>query len=98
MSESTKQTENLAENGNKLKPMLAVVIDKTIGGLEIKDFKILDKPIDRHILEPHIYEGTILKSHKDADGNYVDQYCTWDRFGKCSNWQRSDCFIDVSSL
>ena len=98
MSEITKKSLNEAENGNKSKPMLAVVIEKTIGGLEIKDFKILDKPIDRHILEPHIYEGTILKSHKDTDGNYVDQYCTWDKFGKCSNWKRSDCFIDVSGL
>jgi hypothetical protein len=93
----TKHSEN-TEPSNSTKPVLAVVIDKTIGGFEIKDFKVLEKPIDRHILEPHIYEGTILKSHKDTDGNDVDQYCTWDRFGKCSNWKRSDCFIDVSGL
>ena len=93
----TKHSEN-TKPSNSTKPVLAVVIDKTIGGLEIKDFKVLEKQIDRHILEPHIYEGTILKSHKDWHGNYVDQYCTWDRFGKCANWKRSDCFIDVSGL
>lgn len=92
-----KHSEN-TEPSNSTKPVLAVVINKTIGGFEIKDFKVLEKPIDRHILEPHIYEGTILKSHKDTEGNYVDTYCTWDRFGKCSNWKRSDCFIDVSGL
>lgn len=93
----TKHSEN-TEPSNSTKPVLAVVIDKTIGGFKIKDFKVLEKPIDRHILEPHIYEGTILNSHKDVNGNYVDQYCTWDRFGKCKNWKRSDCFIDVSGL
>lgn len=74
----------------------AVFIDKTIGGFEIKDFKVLEKPIDRHILEPHIYEGTIVLPRKTGHNETIeDVYCTWDRFGKCSNWERGDCFIDV---
>lgn len=94
----TKHSEN-TKPINSIKPLLAVVIDKTIGGFEIKDFKVLEKPIDRHILEPHIYEGTIvLPRKKDHNETIEDVYCTWDRFGKCSNWKRSDCFIDVSDL
>lgn len=59
---------------------------KTDGGYEIIDFKKLETPIDRNILEPHIYEGTIILE----TGN---QYCTWDKYGRCSNWERTDCFI-----
>lgn len=67
---------------------------KTKSGHEIQNFKKLEIPIDRHILEPHIYEGTII--NLDSGFGEKDTYCTWDKFGRCSNFRRSDCFIDVS--
>lgn len=94
-----KNSETKGIQSHSGNTVLAVVIDKTIGGFEIKDFKVLEKPIDRQILEPHIYEGTIVLPIKIGNNETIkDVYCTWDRFGKCSNWERGDCFIDVSGL
>jgi len=67
---------------------------KTKAGFEIKDFKKLEQPIDRHMLEPHIYEGTIVGLEYGT--RKADTHCTWDKFGKCSNFQREDCFIDIA--
>jgi hypothetical protein len=69
---------------------------KTLSGLEIENFKKIENPIKNGILETHIYEGTI----KNVPSKYAkenpprDYYCTWDKLGKCSNYQREDCFID----
>lgn len=71
---------------------------KTKSGLQVKDFKKLKTPIENGILEPHIYEGTILNVPTKTTHNetFRDFYCTWDKFGRCSNFNRQDCFIDVS--
>lgn len=73
----------------------------TIGGFEIEDLKLLETPVERGVLEPHIYEGTIKSINVNpAQGvpDILDVYCTWDKYGKCSNWSREDCFINVFNL
>lgn len=77
------------------------IINITIGGFEIKNLKLLKTSIERGVLEPPIYEGTIknLNINPAQDIPDVrDVYCTWDKYGKCSNWSREDCFIDVFNL
>jgi len=81
---------------------------KTLGGYNVKDFKLLDKIIDRSNLEPLIYEGIVencpfpLDDHKhDKVGDheyYKDVIVCWDKNGKCSNWNRNDCFINVNDI
>ena len=65
---------------------------KTTGGYYILDFEELEKPIDHGNLEPHIFKGTVVRV---PDSEKTSDYeITWDKFGKCANWKRSDCFID----
>ena len=73
---------------------------KTKSGLEIQNFKKLRTPIAHGILETHIYEGTIVgvPLKTSQDGATIDFYCTWDKFGRCSNFEREDCFIDVAQI
>lgn len=70
---------------------------KTLGGYDVINFKKLKTPIDRNVLEPHIYEGIIVNL-KRYDGENKDQYLTWDKFGRCSNFERRDCFIDINKI
>jgi hypothetical protein len=70
---------------------------KTTGGFEIINFRKLEKPIEFNIKEPHIYEGNILNLNRGHEVVGI-QYCTWDKFGRCSNWKREDCFIDVKNI
>lgn len=70
----------------------------TKGGFEVIDFKKLETPIYNHILEPHIYEGYIVDFQYDANTINKEYYCTWDKFGRCYNQSRIDCFIDVENL
>lgn len=70
----------------------------TKGNYKIENFKKLDEPIKRGILEPHIYSGKVIDvPHvwKEGVGSYE---ITWDKFGRCNNWNREDCFIDVSKI
>lgn len=70
---------------------------KTKGGYEVINFKQLDEPIKKGILEPHIYEG-IIKDCPFGDNIKQDVYLTWDKFGRCNNWSREDCFIGLVEL
>ncbi len=66
---------------------------KTKGGFEVKNFKKLDVPIERGMLNPHIYEGLVMDvTMNDKKENII---ITWDKLGKCANFQRSDCFIEI---
>ena len=67
---------------------------KSKGGFIIKNFKKLETPIKHGNLNQHIYEG-IIKDVPTYNGKKEDFNTTWDAFGKCSNWKRSDCFIDI---
>jgi len=67
---------------------------KTKGGFIIENFKTLETPIERGILEPHIYEG-LVKNIPTVKNKKEDFVITWDKFGRCSNFQREDCFIEV---
>jgi len=62
---------------------------KTKGGFIIENFRKLETPIEHGILEPHIYEG-LVKNIPTVKNN------RWDKFGRCSNFQREDCFIEVT--
>lgn len=73
--------------------MVIKTIYKTRGGYKVDDFRELESPISHGILEPHIYEG-ILRNVPNISGKTKDITLTWDRFGRCSNWNREDCFID----
>lgn len=65
----------------------------TLGGFIVEEFKKLDKPLKRGILKPHIYEGYILNCNDKER-----QYCTWDDLGRCGNFSREDCFINIASM
>lgn len=77
---------------------------KTKGGYEVQDFKKLETPINNGILEPHLYEGIVKdvpkmisqgeSNWKVIGGEAEDMKITWDQFGRCSNWNREDCFIE----
>jgi hypothetical protein len=71
---------------------------KTKGGFEIENFKILKNPIENHILESHIYGGDIIDFEYSSNTIIKRYYCTWDKFGRCTNWNRSDCFIDIKDI
>lgn len=73
---------------------------KTQGGHEITNFKKLDEPIERGVLEPHIYSGNIKLTESIMVSNFKEEdiEITWDRFGKCSNFNRPDCFISEKDL
>lgn len=73
-------------------------ITKTVGGYNVEDFKILDQPVKRGILPEHIYSGTIKDVPSPHGVPTKDYYCEWDAIGRCSNYERKDCFIDVSTL
>lgn len=68
---------------------------KTLGGYTIEKFKRLKKPIERQkgILLPLIYQGMIFDPllKKDVE-------IQWNALGKCSNYQRQDCFIDLNKI
>lgn len=70
---------------------------KTKGGFTIENFKILEAPIEHGILEPHIYTGLAKNVPRTGDDSR-DYLLTWDKFGRCSNFQREDCFIEVSEI
>ncbi len=69
---------------------------KTKGGYEIENFRKLEEPIENGILESQIYSG-LVKQVPWRTGGFrpENQEITWDRFGRCRNWGREDCFIDV---
>lgn len=69
---------------------------KTLGGYIIESFVKLEKPILNGILEPHIYQG-IIKNVPMSD-NDEDFLVTWDKFGRCNNNARKDCYIDVKTI
>lgn len=69
---------------------------ETKGKYKITKFRQIP-PDDRGILEPHIYEG-FVKDIPTTLGKKESYKVTWDRFGRCSNWAREDCFIDVENL
>lgn len=71
---------------------------KTLGGYNIINFKKLDTPIENGILEAHIYSGTVLGVPSHIDGHSTNFDITWDKFGRCQNWQRKDCFIDMNYI
>lgn len=73
---------------------LILIKMKTIGGYEVVNFKKLEKPIEHGMLEPHIYSG-VIKDVPTVKGKKQDFETTWDKFGRCSNWQREDCFIVI---
>ncbi len=75
----------------------------TIGGYEIESFRKLEIPINNGNLEPHVYSGKVvdvptLLNKKTGKTECQTYEITWDRFGRCSNWNRKDCFIDVDLL
>lgn len=70
----------------------------TKGNYKIENFKKLDVPIKRGILEPHIYSGKVLDLPNGYNKGTYTCEITWDKFGRCSNWLRQDCFIDVSKI
>jgi hypothetical protein len=65
----------------------------TVGGYHITDFKLMDEPIDRGVLDPLIYVG-MVKPNDDTDAMKV----YWDQFGKVANTKRSDFFISRTML
>ena len=74
----------------------------TKAGYIIENFEILEKPIDRNNLEPHIYWGLVkqvpLPAENEKEKKFEDIEITWDKFGRCSNLKRTDCFIDVDKI
>ena len=73
---------------------------KTRGNYEIENFKVLRKPVrNGNLEEPHIYSGKVLKvPDMIGNGECSTFNITWDKFGRCSNWSREDCFIDVNNI
>lgn len=62
---------------------------RTVGGHAIADFRVLPEPIDKGILDPHIYEGKLI------DDNHILQTVTWDAKGRCNNWQVPQYFLSI---
>lgn len=73
---------------------------KTLGGYVIEDFQKLEEPIERNILEPHIYKGFVrnVPIYSEGETKFIDDTVTWDKFGRCSNIERTDCFILVNEI
>ncbi len=74
---------------------------KTKGNYKIENFIILDTPIFNGNLEPHIYKGSIIglpKTKLSANKEFITVETTWDKFGRCPNWSREDCFIDIKYI
>lgn len=70
---------------------------KTKGGFIITNFIVLKEPLRISILEPFIYKGTITGNIYNRD-ECIDVHVLWNKYGKCSNYNREDCFIDDESL
>ncbi len=71
-------------------------VTRTVGGYEIRDFKVLETPIDRGILDPEIYGGTIVDYPTLLEeGGLKTSYTTWDKLGRCPNRDRKDCYIFI---
>jgi hypothetical protein len=73
---------------------------KTKGGFKVEKFKKLQQPILQGNLEPMIYEGfvkgiTFLFPVESGEKDTFDQTVKWDRYGRCNNWARKDCFIKI---
>ncbi len=68
---------------------------KTLGGYEITNFKKLKKPkeVQKGILLPILYSGRIYDPISKVE---LDIH--WNTAGKCSNYARKDCFIDLNDL
>ena len=64
----------------------------TNGGFRIVTFERKANPVSRGVLEPLIYEGFVELSDNHP------MLIEWDRFGRCSNLQREDCFVDLKKL
>ncbi len=74
---------------------------KTLGGYKITEFKKLSKTDSEYenilinnytFLKPQIYSGVV------DDPKCGTNLVLWNEDGKCSNYSREDCFIDVSKL
>jgi hypothetical protein len=77
-----------------------LIVTKTIAGYEVTNFEKLEIPFEIYGSEPHIYGGNV--ELPNSDGNHRNHitnkfYCTWDKFGKCANWQKTDYFINVNN-
>jgi len=64
---------------------------KIITGEPISNFRVIEEPKFRSFLEPFVFEGEI-----DING----KECTtqWDKFGRCSNHQTPQYFINPKSV
>ena len=74
---------------------------KTKGGYEIINFEILKTPIEHRILESHLYKGTVVdfpSDQNDPNSKKKTSEITWDKFGRCSNFNRPDCFFHPSTI
>lgn len=77
-----------------------LIVTKTIAGYEVTNFEKLEIPLEIYGREPHIYGGNVkLPSSDGSHRNHITGkfYCTWDKFGKCANWQKKDYFINVNN-
>lgn len=73
-------------------------ITHTVGGYEIESFQVLREPVFKDSVEPHVYFGLIIGMPVHEGGEVINMICTWDQFGKCKNFDRIDCFIDVKDM
>jgi len=69
---------------------------KTADGYVVEGFRRLPNP-KFNINGEQIFEGTIIDVPM-KDGSVVDQYTTWDKYGRCASHDRVDCYVDVSGL
>lgn len=65
---------------------------KTKGGYEIKNFQKLETPLHMGNLKPMIYRGIIFDPHPLVQKEIE---LLWNEYGKVSNYQRVDCFIEI---
>lgn len=73
---------------------------KTKGGFKVIRFKKIKYPDRDTNLEPLIFEGLVqdipfLFPVEHGEKETFDSIVKWDKFGRCRNIARQDCFIEI---
>jgi hypothetical protein len=67
---------------------------KTDGGYEVKNFKIMDEPVKRYPSSDLIYSADVYAPLMPK-GPKCWQNIQYDFMGRCANFSRMDCFVDI---
>jgi len=86
-------------SGKNILTLFALENTTTVGGYQISNLRKLNTPVHRNLLDSFIYQAEVkYPPHIELPNELITQTILYDRFGRCSNWQRADIFLSPTYL